>query len=281
MIAVIDQVPSGNALRLVLQPRGGATLFRVTRGASELALDGPDAGAVVYEGGELSFLDTAGLVNGTEVWYRAFYMVAGEWRGTPAVSQTPRATFADYSADPVALVRDRLALGLAEIVRRTLAGDPIPGVVLSPKTGSVPVLVGTPLFEGVSFPLLTLHLVDDADQVRGIGEGGPHDAFAEDSVEQYEGWYSRVQISITGWSKHPTERKELRKAIKSLVIANLPVLDAGGLAQVSFRATEHDEMSAYPEPVYQVLGTLTCLAPSFVGVTHPRVADVSVVVEGA
>jgi hypothetical protein len=281
MIAVIDQVPSGNALRLVLQARGGATLFRVTRGATELELEGPDAGAIVYEGSELSFLDTAGLVNGQEVWYRAFYMADGAWRGTPAVSQTPRATFADYSADPLSLVRDRLVLGLAEIVRRTAAGDPLPGAALAPRSGSIPVLVGTPLYEGVNFPLVVMHLVDDTDQVRGIGEGGPQDAFGEDTAEQYEGWYSRVQLSIVGWSKHPSERKELRKALKALVIANLPVFDAAGLAQVSFRASESDDTSSYPEPLYQVLGTFTCLAPSFVGVTHARVADVSVIAEGA
>lgn len=278
MIAIIDQVPAGNALQIVLQPRGGASRLRVTRGATEAELVDAGAGTVVYEGSELSFMDTAGLVNGTEVWYRAFYWVDGAWRGTPAFAQTPRASFRDYSADPVALVRDRLALGLAEYVRRHRA-DMVAGVDAStglcPKTGSIPVLIGTPLYEGISFPCVVLHLTNDSDAVRGIGEHGPADeVLASGEWEQSEGWLSSVTMTVVGYSKNPAERKELRKALKALVIANLAVFNEAGMTQVSFSIGDQDDMTSYSEPMYHAYGTLKCMAPSFVAATHRRIGSI-------
>lgn len=280
MISVIDQVASGGALRLVWQPLPGATSFRLTRALTQDALVTADDGDVVYEGPLLFALDGPGLVNGTPLWYRVWYMVNGAWVASDPVTQTPVATFADYSVDPQSLVRDRLSAGFQELVRRTQVGDPTPGALLNPESGSIPVLFGSPAFDNVSFPLVTLHMADDADSVRAIGEVLAPDTQQGAGNEQYEGWLSSVQLTMVGWSQNFDERRALRQAIKSIVIANLPVFDAAGMLQVSLRLSDQDDLTSYPAPMYMAMGTLTCLAPSVVGLARPRIEQVDVSMTG-
>lgn len=271
MISIIGQVPSGGALRLVMQPQDGASAIRVTRGATQAELVDENAGTKVYEDTALSFLDGPGLVNGQTYWYRAFYRVGSSWLPSTPVSQTPVAAFADYSTDPMAMLRDAMSSGFVELVRRFTAGDATPGPKLNPKSGTIGVLFGTPAFDGVEFPVVTMHMVEEADSERFLGEL----PFEDSAGESAEGWLSSYQISICAWSQNYDERHALRQAIKAIVIGNLPVFDAAGLINVSLRLSDQDDLQSYPAPMYQVLGTFTCKAPSVVGESLSVVESVS------
>lgn len=273
MIGTIDQVPAGGALQIVMQPRTGSTSIRLTRALTSEELVDQNSGTLVYEGRYPAVLDAAGIVDGTTYWYRPWYRVGSAWYGAVARSATPVATFAEADVDPMGLLRTRLMLGFAELVDRTSARSDRRGPKLSPASGVVPVLLGTPVYDNVSFPLVTLHTTDDGSEgMRAIGEV----VALDEAGLQSEGWLSSVQITITGWSTNYDERHELRRAIKDIVIANLAVFDAGGLTKVSLRLSDRDDVESYPAPMYAVDGTFTCLAPSVVSEDRPVIADVIV-----
>lgn len=262
MIAVIDQVSCGGALSIVLQPMDGATLYRVTRGASADVLVDENAG-LLYEGTALAFLDGPGLVNGTPLWYRAFYLVGGAWVATPAVTQTPVASFADYSVDVLGCLKDRIADGLAQYVARG---------VLKPKRGSIPCLVGTPELDQVGFPVVIFHVDKDGSGARALGERMAID----ETGEEFEGWLSDWSISFAALSMNYDERKALRQAIKAIVIANLRIFDAAGIVTPALTLSDRDDVESMSAPLYSVAGTFTCQAMSLVGEDRPVVVDVEV-----
>ena len=79
-----------------------------------------------------------------------------------------------------------------------------------------------------------------------------------------EGWLSRVQLTITGWAINADVRAALRKAIKRIVIANLPIFDDKGMYQIGINQQDLDDFQTYSAPVYQSACQFSCLARSAV-----------------
>lgn len=269
MIRIVQPLPAGNAIRLFLDPPAGAVAWRILKKSSDTFTDQDDPSAViVYEGDERVVVDAAYLQNDVKVFYRPFYLMpGGAWQAEPTADGTPSATYEEHTTDVLSFVRDRLEAGLmVEVQRGNLQAD----------LGYVQVYTAPPSLErDLRFPLVTVHLESEGPAERGIGEdisGDEFDTVTDDWLES-EGWLSQVQLTLIGWSLNSDERIELRKAIRRVIVSNLPVLDAHGIVQVSLSAQDVDAVNGeFGAPLYQVMNSFSCLAPVRIGT---RVAPIN------
>ena len=277
MISIVQPLHVGNALRLFIEPPAGAVRWRILRKGSDSFVDHDDQGALVaYEGDDKVVIDSAHLQNEVMAFYRPFYTSDGTtWAAGPTASGTPRAIYREHTADVQSLVRDRLEAGLkVEVERGNLVNE----------LGYVQVYTAPPSLErDPRFPLVTITLDGDNAEIRGVGEdisGDEFDAVGFDWLES-EGWLANVSLSIVGWSLNPDERLELRKAIRRVIIGNLPVFASAGMDQVNLTMTDNDAVSGeYAAPLYQVMATLSCVAPVRVGGEVPAVSAVESTITG-
>lgn len=268
MISSVTSPSAGNALQIQLCPPAGCRRWRLLRSTGSVipAFNSPNM-VLVHDGREKTVLDTAKLVNGTTVYYRAFYFVNGTWQASAVVSAVAQSTFRNETNDHVEFVRERVELGFAGLVARG---------VLTPRSGAIAVLTASPELDNVRFPCVTVHLASDADSVRGVGEEISDDEFDGDDLHEYEGWLSALQLTIIVWSKHSDERKLMRQQLKAVLMANLPVFDGVGMVQVSMQFADQEDFESYPAPMHQAICTLSCMAPSVVSRPVPVITDVSV-----
>ena len=266
MISFIQSVAAGNALRVFLEPLAGARRWRLLRKISDTFSGAADVDALlVYEGDDRPILDIQGLVNGTLYHYRPYYLIGPDWTAGATVTGTPATTFEDMAVDVLSLVRERLDLGLqVEVARGSLLHD----------EGHIKVLTAPPTSDSTVWPIVTVHLQDESQAERAIGVMIGADDFSDDLWTEKEGWLARTQLSIMGWSLNPDERIELRKALRRIVQANLSIFDFAGLVQVEFSQQDTEDFSSFGAPVYQVLCTLSCLAPSQVGAKVRAIEEV-------
>ena len=270
MIARIQSLAAGNALRIFLEVPAAASKLRLLRKVSDTFAGHDDADAfLVTDELAAAPLDTADLLNGTLYYYRAYYLVGGTWEASQSASATPMATYADKGGDVLSLLRDRLDLGLqAEVARAKLVHP----------DGHIKVLTAPPIYEETTWPLVTVHLQNESPGERGIGEVLATDEFDEEAGtwSEGEGWLAGVQIIVMGWSLNPDERIELRKALRRIVVANLPVFDDAGMIEIQFAQQDTEDFGSFSAPVYQTLCTFSCTAPVLVGAEVAAINDVQV-----
>lgn len=258
MIAIVQPLYAGNALRLFIEPPAGSVQWKVLRKGSDTfsAHDDPTA-LVAYEGNENVIVDSAFLQNDVMAFYKPFYTSDGvAWAAGPTAFGTPVATYKEAVTDVLDLLRDRLEAGLKVEVER---GN------LSSELGYIQVIRGAASLErDLQFPLVTCHLEAEDSNVRAIGEdiaGDEFDAIG-DVWQESEGWFADVRVIAIGWSLNSDERNELRKAIRRLVLANLPVFASYGWEQVNLKQEDVDAVNGeYQAPLYQVMSTFSCTAP--------------------
>lgn len=269
-ISFLSPVSSGNAVRVLLMPPDGAQKWRVLRKRADTIATFDDAGAnIVFEGDDQSFIDFTDLVNGQVYFYRAFYWLQNQWVAYPSRSVTPHDSFSDISADVVDLVRDRLDLGFAVYLAKGRFQNDI---------SHIPVMLSTPAWEDVTFPLVTVHLNSLSQANRFIGEEmGIGDAFPDTSeLGEVRGWLSHYQILVICWCINGDVRAEMRKSLTSLVQANLPIFEAAGMTEVEITFSDADDMNTYQVPMYQATCTLSCIAPTAIENRIPVIRDVFV-----
>lgn len=268
MIRLVTPLAVGNALRLFLEPPVGATAWRVLRKETDTFTGENDAEAfLVAEGTMRSLVDFKLLENGRTYFYRAYYRDGAAWTASPSVSAVPASTYVDHSSDALSVLRDRLDFGLAEEVKRG---------TIRHKLGSVPVLTAPPVFDETRWPVVTVQLMSESPNVRSLGEQvvpDLYDAFSQ-GWKEYEGWLAKVQIAVMAWSLNPDERIALRKALRRIIVGNLPVFDEEGMTEIDFTVQDMEDFETFSAPVYQVMGTFSCLAPVAVSDAVSEVADV-------
>lgn len=269
-ITQLQKLPIGNAVRVFIQPPAGATRWRLLRKTvnSFSGQDDPEA-SVIHDGDERVVLDAEALINGTTYYYKLYTWNGSVWAAEPSVSVVPNPNFEDIGTDVLSVVRDRLDEGLKVMLAK--------GLLTHPK-GHIQVLTAPPAFEDTAWPVVTVHLMQDLPGERGIGELIGIDEFDADAWDwkSSEGWLSRVQLTIIGWCLNADQRIAIRKALKAIVIGNLPVFDAYGMVQIEFQQSDTEDFQSYAAPVYQVSNTFSCLAPSNVSTTDPAITDVEV-----
>ena len=258
-ITFIQPIPVGNALRIFITPPFGAKKWRLLRNANGVFSGYNDPGAsVIHEGKDLVVLDSTVLTNGQVYHYGLFWFNGTVWSADGTNYGTPNPTMAQLGPDVLSLIRDRLDEGLAVFVAR---GE------LHHKQGHIQVLTAPPLFEDTIWPVVTVHLQSDSSAERALGEDFGSSLNDAGLTVDYEGWLSKYQLLIVVWCLNPDERNILRRAVKNLLIANLPVFDKAGMVQVDVTQTDTEDFQSFSAPVYQTMTTLSCLAPSIIGGT--------------
>lgn len=276
MIAFAEPLAAGNAVRLHLQPPRGAVEWRVLRRPTD-DFAGPDDPGAVRVGREYgprpgSILDTERLLNGFEVVYR-FYSrrTDGNWVDGGPRRATPAATYQGEGPDAAALLKERIALGLAEEIRRG---------ALKPHDGRINVTTapfGHP--DEKKLPAVSVHLDTDRPAHRFLGEQVEAEAptgIGDEAGRGSEGQFSRVAVNVVAVSLNNDERAALRRALKRIVLANMPVFDEAGLLQCEFAQTDDEELGANNAAVFRSLGSFACTAPAVVAWPVSIVRDVVV-----
>lgn len=255
---MVQPLHVGNALRLFIEPPAGAVRWKVLRKGSNTFSSHDDASAVVaYEGDERVIVDSAFLQNQVMAFYRPFYTSDGlVWTAGPTASGTPDAIYEDMSVDVLSVLRQRIESGLlVECQRGNFATE----------LGYIQVYTASPSLErDLAMPLVTVHLENEEPGERFVGEDMIGDQFDEIGGDwsESEGWLANVSVTLIGWSLNSDERLELRKAIRRIVVANLPVFADEGWQQCSLSQQDIDAVNGeYPAHIYQVMSTFTCLAP--------------------
>lgn len=258
MISLIQILAAGNALRVVLTPPPGTASIRLLRKDADTFTGEDDPTALlVSDTLDRAVTDAAGLINGEEVFYRAYYLVDDVWQASATKSAVPEATYQTLGPDVLELVRSRLEAGLKVSVDR--------GKIRHAR-GYIPVLNASPQVEEVELPLVTVHLGNDSPDIRSLGEMVIPDMYIpEDDVwDSFEGAYGRTDLTIVGWSVNSDERINLRKAIKSTLLANLPVFASHGLIQPEWSFSDTEDFVQYAVPMYQVMCQFKTFAPDIV-----------------
>lgn len=260
MITMLQPLPVGNAIRVFLNPPASAVYWRVLKKATDTFSGVGDSDAlVVFNGDDKSILDTSSVVNDAAVFYKVYYFINGLWVSGNSVMVTAAAVYDDLAPDVLSFVRDRLELGLKVEVSRG---------ALNNELGYVQVYTAPPaLTQGLRFPLVSVHLEDESPAERSIGDGYADEWDVVDGVwHETDGWLVSVKLSIVGWSLNPDERIELRKAIRRILIGNLPVFDDKGFIKIEFSAQDVDALGGeYDADIYQSVFNFSCVAPVRVG----------------
>lgn len=258
MISQVAPLAVGNAVQIVVQLPAATVHWRVLRNETGVFASFNDPAATLVQDAEasdpLQFIDASNLVNGTLYYYAAFYWDDTAWTTDAPVSVTPATTYQDDSVDAQSIVRDRIDAGIAAEIARN---------ALKPIAGKIKVLLAPPVFEDTAFPCISVHLQSEAPTQRALGENIANDELDSftDLFDDHEGWWSKVQLQVIGWSLNADERVLLRKAIRRVIAANLAVFDAALLLQVEFSQQDIEDFSTYNVPIYETMGTFSCLTP--------------------
>ena len=258
MLAMIYPLHAGNALRLMLMPPSGAVRLRVLRKTSGdfVSVDDPQA-VVVYDGQAVgSLTDFTAVQNGVTLHYMAFYHDGARWSPGGSKSAQAGVRYEDQSVDVPGILRDRLDLGLRQYVARG---------ALKHRSGHIPVMTASPMYEDTPMPVVTLHVDDDSAAEMGIGDELGELGIGDDGMgHSLDGWLSRYQIQVVAWSLNAEERETLRKAIKAVLLANGPVFEDAGLLQRTLSVSNQEDFTTYAAPVYKVVARFGCLASTAV-----------------
>jgi len=256
MITSITPFFSGNAVKVLLIPPATAVRWRLARNVTGAF---PDENAdTVYEGCERVFIDH-GLVNNQAYFWQAFYFDGSAWTVssyTP-VSASSALTYTEINNDPLSVVRERLDAGLNGLLALGKLNHP---------NGRFPVLVAWPRVEDARFPMVSVHLDSDIPDERFIG-----DMVADDA--EFTGWYAKTTLHIVSCALNGDERLLLRRAIKSVLLANLDFFDALGLNEISFSQTDVEDMERLNTPLYLTNTVFSCTAEAAIQAPPPGIIN--------
>lgn len=269
MISFAQPLPIGNAVRLILAPPAGSVSWRLLRKTADSFVDeeDPDA-ALLYEGAETSVLDRYSLTNGTPYYYRLYSIDSDDvWSASATVTVTPLSEHETGGPDVLSLVRERIELSLRAAVA---------ALKIKHEAGYVPCLTAPPLYKDTRWPVVTVHLRSDSNDVEGLAQQVTPGEFDVGDGEwtTSEGWLSRIQLQIIAWSLNPDQRITLRNLIKAAIVGNLQVFDDAGMVQMQLSFSDTEDTESYDAPVYQSVVTFSCLAPFVVSATVGAVLDV-------
>lgn len=278
MISFASPLPIGNAVLVIVVPPQGVERWIVTRKLTNdfTGWNDPAAGVVADSamGSDIRFTDTSSLVNGTAYFYQEFDTVDGSaWTGSPVISATPASSYETGGPDVLALIRDRIEA----VMNAAIAAGKI-----KHKNNAMPVLTAPPEFDQTAFPMVTVHLRNDVNNIDAIGQGIDVDTFDLSTGDWVgsEGWLSRVDIQVIAWALNPDERIFLRNLIKAGIAGNFAVFDAAGMVNIDIGLSDIEDFETYGCPVYQTVASIGCDAPFVVSGRTPAVAEIDVTATG-
>lgn len=264
---------AGNAVRVHTTQSPDSPYMRLLRKsvASFTGPTDPSAVLLVDEFAGDYWLDASdALVNGTEYFYRCYDWVGSAWvdQGV-SFAATPAASYIPDTTDVQEFVRDRIQLGITAAI----AADR-----LKPASGVIQVLTAPfGLAENTTFPCISVHLESTGPEVRGLGDEIEDELFVpdDDTWQATEGWLARTALNVVAVSQNADERIQLRKVLRQIVQANLPVFAGVGMGLVEFSQTDAEEFRENNVPLYMSQGAFSCLSPAWIRVPIGEIAEVT------
>jgi hypothetical protein len=264
---------AGSAVRVHTSQAPGSPYMRLLRKsvASFSGPDDPSAILLVDEFGGDYWLDSSdALVNGTEIFYRCY-----DWNGAAWVDQgvsfaaTPAASYIPDTLDVQEFVRDRVQLGVTAAIAAQR---------LSPASGVIQVLTAPfSLAENTTFPCVSVHLETTGPEIRGLGDELMDDILVpdDDTWQATEGWLARTSLNVVAVSQNADERIQLRKVLRQIIQANLPVFSGVGMSLVEFSQSDTEEFRENNVPLYMSSGSFSCVAPAWIRVPIGEISEVT------
>lgn len=272
MIRMLEPLSAGNAVRLMLSLSPWAEYQRILCKQVDNFSGPADSFALtVADDCGSDFLVDArdSLVNGVEVFYRAFEFDGSTWHDQgvsfPAI---PASSYTPDKLDVQEFVRDRMQLGITGAIA---AGR------LFPQSGGIQVTTAPfSLAESTTFPTISVHLESTGSADRGIGDEF-EDFYAQLETKWVgtEGWLSRTALNIVGVSQNADERIQIRKTIRQIIQANLPVFSGASMTLIEFSQTDSEQFSENNVPLYMTNGAFSCLAPAWIRETEGTISEVT------
>jgi uncharacterized membrane protein len=270
MLTLVKPLSAGSAVRCYSSLPAGAVYTRILRKTADTFTGPTDAGAVLVLDtfAEDSFIDL-GVADGTTYFWHAYDWIGSAWVDSgPSLSATPATTYIDDLLDPQELVRSRVQRGLdAEVARGSL----------KPQSGAIQVTTAPfALADGITFPTVSVHLESTGPAERSIGD--ELEDFHDPALGEYigsEGWLARFSLTLAGVSLNADERIALRKALRRIIQANLPIFADAGMVLIEFQQTDSEQFSENNAPLYMTNGAFSCIAPAFVREVDGALSDVT------
>ena len=116
-------------------------------------------------------------------------------------------------------------------------------------------------------------LSDGVNELRAGGEI----ADPSSTLTRLDGWYEPgVRVEFVVWSLNGDERAKMRQAVRAVLQANLGILESAGCTQIDLELRHADDMETYSAPVFEVVGSLSCVALAAAGLKVSPIRDVAV-----
>lgn len=252
---------AGNAVKLVLRLSTGSAYQRILCKTSDTFTgpDDPNALMVVDLCSSDFWVDARdSLVNGVPVFYRAYEWIATNWVDIGgSFGVTPATSYVPDVLDVQEFVRARVQLGITAAVARQQ---------LFPPSGAIEVVTAPfGLSETTTFPTISVHLENTGPDVRGLGDEVEGDLFVSpDTWYATEGWLAQTSLNIVGVSQNADERIQLRKVLRQIIQANLPVFSGVGMSLIEFRQSDSEEFVENNTPLYRTNGSFNAVAPAWI-----------------
>jgi hypothetical protein len=139
---------------------------------------------------------------------------------------------------------------------------------LTAPSGSIPIFTAPyALADKITFPCVSVHMDDTGPSERFIGEDPGLEFIDENgNIVETEGWIANFGLTIVGTTNNLDERIALRKALRRIIQANLPIFADAGMILVTFSQTDVDDFQKDNVTLFMSVGKFTCQAPA--GVTN-------------
>lgn len=250
---LLQPISCGNAVRLVVQPTGNETRWRLLRKETNVFTGHDDPAAFVVHDGASRFLtDARLLVNGVAYHYALYGYAAGSWGVPVMASVVPEALFEDASVDPQELVRERVDVTLHSMIQRGL-------VQLSRSNVAV---MSIPFYtQGGELPVVTVLYGNGSATGHALGEQMSTDEFDGSDFIGTQGWHESISLEVSAWSLNAQERNTIRKALQAVIAANLGIFAESGLMNFEVQSVQDTEdTQSMNAPIYQTVIRVGCQA---------------------
>lgn len=263
MLVYAAPLAAGNAVVLLADPPADAQACRVVR--DDVVVEQFAA----TPGQRVEYVDHTGLINGQAYAYALLWLIDGEWADGGTATLTPAVTYSSRVPDAMTLVMDRIDLGLRIEVER--------GDIEPPSGGVVSVLRAPTQEDNTRLPLVTVEFAGSQSDERALGEIWNRDDATDDGnwIER-AGWMRREELVLVAWTLNPDQRHNYRRALERILLANLPIFEAGGLLMPEYTVSDQDLFTEHAAPIHAASLNLSYRVLVEGGALLPSIADIQI-----
>lgn len=274
MISFIENLPGGNAIRLVVTPEAGTTRWRVLRKTTSSFSGYDDPAAVLITDSKIidrttmyDHLDIDNLTNGTSYYYAIYEYDGTDWTAVNAKSIVSQDPITDVSADPFDTVIERIDQGLQAYLTR--AG-------MTPGLFTIAVRTIPPNLDRDPLPIVTVRVLQNEVIDWALACDVIPDEYLDPDWKENKGWFGKLVVEIRSFSPTSQVRNTLRKALQTVIQSNLSVFPAWGWYGVSFDQRDSEDYKSNNTPVFVSIAELSFTYVTYFSRRVDEIADVEI-----